>query len=506
MIKINGFEVGSENRQRLNEITSRLADKDSTLWGAAAQPEAAIRLNWIDLPESSRELLPILDALSAWSRELQHQSFVLCGMGGSSLAPEVIAGVYGKVLTVLDSTDPEHVAAVLGKDLSKSCFVIGSKSGSTIETASQKIAVVSELKKQNLDPKNHIVVVTDPGSPLDQDSKEQGYRVINADPNVGGRFSALSAFGLTPAALIGVDVSVLLDDAAAAAREFRNVDSSVVKVAAALASKEFSIVGFQDRDSQVAGLSEWIEQLIAESTGKDEKGVLPVVLESTLQPKYPVITFNGAGSNDVSATLGEHFIFWEWVTALTCYLLNVDPFNQPNVTEAKNKTSALLKRWSDSTLVEPIPAWESENIAVFTTDELENLNQYLEKAITDCHGYLALMAYLHRGVDDEIAKLRDLLESASGKPTTFGWGPRFLHSTGQFHKGGPKIGSFIQITGAARLDWPIADAGYGFNLLVKAQALGDNEALRERNYPVVRFHLKTRAAGIQELLQAAKTL
>jgi len=505
MIEIKGFTSPAENKKALNSITARLAAKDATLWGSQAQAEAAIRLNWIDLPETSRELLPLLDALCAWSREMQHKEYVLCGMGGSSLAPEVIAAVYKKQLTVLDSTDPHHVKAVLAKDLSRSCFVIGSKSGSTIETASQKLAVEAELKKQGLDPRNHLVVVTDPNSPLDLAARESGYRVINADPNVGGRFSALSAFGLTPAALIGVDVSVLLDDAAEAAKTFVLEDSAVVQVAAALATSEFKYVGFSDSGSDLHGLGDWIEQLIAESTGKDDKGVLPVVVESTDNAFYPVISFNLANQYGVSGTLGEQFLFWEWVTALTSYLLKVNPFNQPNVTEAKEKTGALLARWANSGSEILIPTFETEHVSVFAAQKLDSLNAYFTQAAESPDGYLAIMAYLHRGVDDEIFKLRKLLEERFQIPTTFGWGPRFLHSTGQFHKGGPKVGSFIQITGRTNNDWPIEGKGYGFETLFMAQALGDNEALSDRNFPIVRFHLKNRELGIHELLKAAMT-
>ena len=502
MIKLTGFDEGRALWPELNSITSRLAAKDSTLWGAAAQKEAAIRLNWIDLPSTSRDLLPTLDALSAWSREFGHTRFVLCGMGGSSLAPEVIAAVYKRELIVLDSTDPEHVNAVLNNDLTKTCFVIGSKSGSTIETASQKSAAEKELLKQGLDPKNHLVVVTDPGSPLDIASRDAGLRVINADPNVGGRFSALSAFGLTPAALIGVDVSVLLDDALAAAETFIQSDSSVVKVAAALSMPEFSYTGFCDKGSTLPGLSDWIEQLIAESTGKDERGVLPIVVDSSTHSLYPVITFSSEGKYRVEASLGEQFIFWEWVTALLGYLLKVDPFNQPNVTEAKEKTGALLDRWKTSGIDSLEPAFESEAVAVFADSKRESLSAYLKAAMANT-GYVAIMAYLHRGVDDEILEIRNTLERLSGTPTTFGWGPRFLHSTGQFHKGGPKVGSFIQITGSTDLSWPIDGRSYGFETLVMAQALGDNEALRARGYPLVRFHLKNRKAGIAELRDAA---
>ncbi|MBU3752875.1 MAG: hypothetical protein FGM59_03145 [Candidatus Nanopelagicaceae bacterium] len=506
MIRIKGFSASPEKVSALNAITSKLAAKDATLWGPAAQAEAEIRLNWIDLPLTSRELLPTLDALSAWSREIGHSDFVLCGMGGSSLAPEVIAAVYRKNLTVLDSTDPEHVKAVLDRDLSQTCFVVGSKSGSTIETASQKSAAEAQLLRQGLDPKNHLVVVTDPGSPLDKESRAAGLRVINADPNVGGRFSALSAFGLTPAALIGVDVSVLIDDAFEAAQSFLLPNSTVVSVAAALAEPTFAYTGFCDAGSTLPGLSDWIEQLIAESTGKDEKGVLPIVTSSPKSEIFPVISFDEQGEFAVTGSLGEQFIFWEWVTALLGYLMKVDPFNQPNVTEAKEKTGALLDRWKGKGVQNPEPAFNTSAIAVFSDSIAHSLTDYLRSAITHPNGYIALMAYLHRGVDNEVMQLRELLEKAGKKPVTFGWGPRFLHSTGQFHKGGPKVGSFIQITGATQVQWPIHGRDYGFEVLVMAQALGDNEALAARNYPLVRFHLKERSAGIQELIAAAKEL
>ena len=196
---------------------------------------------------------------------------------------------------------------------------------------------------------------------------------------------------------------------------------------------------------------------------------------------------------------------WEGVTALTSYLLKVDPFNQPNVTEAKEKTSALLARWANSGSENLIPAFETEHVSVFAAQKLDSLNAYLTQAAQSSDGYLAIMAYLHRGVDDEIFKLRKLLEGRFQIPTTFGWGPRFLHSTGQFHKGGPKVGSFIQITGRTNNDWPIEGKGYGFETLFMAQALGDSEALSDRNFPIVRFHLKNRELGIHELLKAAMT-
>ena len=220
MITITGSKISvasSATRASLQAITARLAAKDNTLWGVDAQAEATIRLNWIDLPISSRALLPDLDALSAWARSKGITTIVLAGMGGSSLAPEVIAKTFGKVLTVLDTTDPEQIKAAIPNDLAHSLVVVGSKSGSTIETASHKAFFTKVFQDAGLDPAEHFVIVTDPGSPLDKSARADGLRVINADPNVGGRYSALSAFGLVPAALIGVDVSILIDDAAAAA-------------------------------------------------------------------------------------------------------------------------------------------------------------------------------------------------------------------------------------------------------------------------------------------------
>ncbi|MEY3454984.1 MAG: hypothetical protein RLZZ92_104, partial [Actinomycetota bacterium] len=196
MIKLHGITNRDSNWDALNAITSRLANKDSSIWGPDAQAEAEIRLDWVDLPTTSRDLLPVLDALSAWSREIGHTNFILCGMGGSSLAPEVIAAHYKRALIILDSTQPDQVNDALKSDLSKSCIIVASKSGSTIETASQKALFQEALVSSGLDPSNHMVIVTDPDSPLHKSALEDGLKVVTANPKVGGRFSALSAFGL----------------------------------------------------------------------------------------------------------------------------------------------------------------------------------------------------------------------------------------------------------------------------------------------------------------------
>jgi len=204
-------QVDSKLIASLIPIAQRLSDMDSTIWGA--NTEAANRLNWVNLPTASRDLLPQLDSLSAWARSNNLTQVVLCGMGGSSLAPEVISSTYKKNLVVLDSTYPGQILNSVPNTLKHSVIVIGSKSGTTIETISHLKLFISLLENEGLAAKDHLVIITDPGTELEKTSKISGYRVINADPQVGGRFSALSAFGLVPAALLGIDISVLLDDA-----------------------------------------------------------------------------------------------------------------------------------------------------------------------------------------------------------------------------------------------------------------------------------------------------
>ena len=495
MIKLSGplatkIDRGSDLYKKLSAANARLAEKDATLWGSAAQAEAAIRLNWVDLPSTSRELLPALDALAA---KFRGKDVVLCGMGGSSLAPEVIAGTYKKSAFIFDLTDPNYAAHVLKRDLSNSVVVVSSKSGSTIETASQRAAMEAALTSQGLDPKAHLVFVTDPGSPLDTEVRAGGYTVINADPNVGGRFSALSAFGLVPSALIGVDPSVLLDSASAQHEELLKGENVAIDLAYLMATQSDQFVAFADSPA-IPGLSDWIEQLVAESTGKDQKGRVPVVIGNTkeaIASKQMLVTFEDGGDLVVSGDLGEHFITWEWATALLGVALEVDPFNQPNVTEAKNATSELLAEWNNKLPV--LPATESADVV-------------LKDLLSKTDGYIAILAYLDRKADVALLELRKILAEKSGKPVTFGWGPRFQHSTGQFHKAGQPNGSFLIITADSNEDFAIAGKEFTFQTLVMAQALGEFRALGARKYPVARVHLTDRASGISEILAAAKKL
>ena len=481
---------------KLNSASLRISAKDYTIWGE--NTEAKTRMGWVDLPTKSRELLPQLDALSAWARSKNLTEIVLCGMGGSSLAPEVIAATYGKRLTILDSTDPAQILNAVPKELAKSVIVIGSKSGSTIETKSHFAFFVDLLTKANLLPADHIVIITDPNTPLDEIARNEGYRVINANPDVGGRFSALSAFGLVPAALIGVDISILLDDAQEALLTFNQDKSPASVIAALLFSSTEQIVNFCDTKSSTPGLSDWIEQLIAESTGKNQVGRLPVVIESAESGINNLTIGFAEGDFDliVQGTLGEHFILWEWVTSLLCYLLKVDPFNQPNVTEAKDRTSIILTEITEGKFKFEMPVFEDNEIAVYSNRDIKNLSDFLQLPLS----YFAVMAYLTRGTEDEITNLRSIISNKTNKPTTFGWGPRFLHSTGQFHKGGQQNGAFIQITADSQVDVHIPNQTYSFAQLIMAQALGDAKALTERDLPLIRLHLKNRSAGITKLL------
>jgi glucose-6-phosphate isomerase len=488
--------IDSKILSTLQEIAPRVAKKDVNIWGNKS--EAENRLNWIDLPTKSRYLLPELDALSAWARSNGLTQIILCGMGGSSLAPEVIAASYKKLLTTLDSTDPIQILDSLPNEIKKAVVVIGSKSGTTIETLSQFEFYQSKFKEADLNPTQHIVIITDPGTHLDISARNLGYKVVNADPNVGGRFSALSAFGLVPAALIGVDISLLLDDAEKLSSSISVKESPAIAIAACLYSLTDQIINFCDKGSVTPGLSNWIEQLIAESTGKDLTGRLPVVIENIESAISGITVGFTPGEYDlvIEATLGEQFILWEWVTALLCYLLNVDPFNQPNVTEAKDRTSAILLSLKSKGFDTLNPAYEDSDYLIYSNQNINSISDFLKSNVT----YFAVLAYLARGSDDEIYKMRKLIAAKSKTATTFGWGPRYLHSTGQFHKGGQQNGAFIVITGESVSDIKIPNKDYTFSQLIMAQALADFESISERNLPLIRIHLKNRGKAIARLI------
>jgi len=512
-----------------DKVASRLAQKDHTLWGTAAEEESAKRLGWVDLHDTSRALLPQLDDLVSAARADGLDRVVLCGMGGSSLAPEVICGTAGKSLVVLDSTDPDTVRAATSADLERTIVVVSSKSGSTVETDSQRRAFLGAFEAAGIDGPSRIVIVTDPGSALEQLGRDGGYRaVVLADPTVGGRYSALTAFGLVPSALAGADVSALLDEAAAIAGELAADDASnpALVLGAALGASGASAgarrdkVAIVDAGGGLTGFGDWAEQLIAESTGKDGTGVLPVVVEDdapeTRWPASDVLTA-GVAADDaklsdrefhltVVGALGAQLLLWEAATAVAGRLLEINPFDQPDVESAKIAARGLL----DATPEPEPPLFVDGGIEVRGDVKLFGSLSDVGSAVAVLldqlpeDGYLAVMAYLDRHEESALAATRQTLALRSERPTTFGWGPRFLHSTGQYHKGGAPIGVFLQVTGAYDEDLEIADRPFTFGQLLAAQAAGDAKVLADHGRPVLRLHLTDRAAGVARLLEVLR--
>lgn len=500
-------------------VASRIFAKDHTLWGKDAEEESAKRLGWTEAATVSQPLVADITALRDAFRAEGVDRIVLCGMGGSSLAPEVIAGTAGVPLVVLDSTDPEQVAAALAERIANTAIVVSSKSGSTVETDSQRRVFEAAFTEAGIDAKSRIVVVTDPGSPLDGAAREASYRaVFNADPSVGGRYSALTAFGLVPSGLAGVDLQALLDEAEEAVELLRDdsEDNIGLQLGAALGGTSplrDKIVIVED-GSGIAGFADWAEQLIAESTGKAGRGVLPVVADadspevSSGAEDVLVVRLVSAdaepalGANEaaVGGTLATQMMVWEFATAVAGRLLGINPFDQPDVEAAKAAARGLLDAQP-----EPTPARFTEGpIEVRGGDWLQGAST-VEEAVKALlaelgpTGYLSVQAYLDRLAYPQLEIVRDDFAAATGRPTTFGWGPRFLHSTGQFHKGGPAVGVFLQITAEAAHDVEIPERPFTFGQLIAAQAAGDAQVLRDHGRPVLQLHLTDRAAGVAQL-------
>jgi glucose-6-phosphate isomerase len=558
------------------EVAEQLIAADPTLWGPDAEAEAAVRLGWLTLPETSRALLPELEILRSALHDAGIDHVVLAGMGGSSLAPEVITRTAGGELTVLDTTDPAEIRRALDDRLLRTVVVVASKSGSTLETDSHRRVYEQAFRDAGLsgdELPRHFVVVTDPGTSLEAYARDAGYVVIAADPTVGGRYSALSAFGLVPSALAGVDVVELLD----AAAEFhpflaKPEDNPGLLFGAVLGTAERlgkNKAVIADDGSGLVGFGAWAEQLIAESTGKNGSGLLPVDVEAVGAPGWadaggdallvrlagpsdtrqisaeeqlavfpaaggatpgpagplPMSTVSGPGQ---SAALGQHqrpgnasvygrlgaqFLLWEYATAVAGRVIGINPFDQPNVAESKENTTAILNEAGDGPLHEGDPAYEDDVAAVYAPGDwlpgssAQSLQASVDAllAATPERGYLAVMAYLDRVADADAAQLRPALAGRTkGRQVTFGWGPRFLHSTGQYHKGGPQVGVFLQVTGAATEDLDVPGRPFTFGRLQLAQALGDLRALARRGRPVLRVHLKDRQTGLPALLDAAR--
>jgi glucose-6-phosphate isomerase len=506
-----------------DQVASKMTAQDPTLWGADAESEASIRLSWVTLPESSRPLVGEIESLRSELLAEGVDRVVLAGMGGSSLAPEVITGTAGVPLVVLDTTDPTQVADALAGDLARTVLVVSSKSGSTVETDSHRRIFAAAFTQAGIDAASRIVVVTDPGSPLAKLGTESGYRkVFLADPHVGGRYSALTAFGLVPAGLAGADIGGLLADAAAAATLLAadDVANPGLLLAAALGTRHSTgaeKVVLADTGSGVTGFPDWAEQLIAESTGKNGTGLLPVAVEGADAPGFvgarsdatPVAVGPGAGPAMISTSgsLGGLMLLWEYAVAAAGRLLGINPFDQPDVEAAKAAARKLLDAPTGGAEAAPvltqgpIEVHPSAGWLPAGVDSVAGALRALVAAAPE-FGYVAVQAYLDR-LDDASASLaRAEVARRTGLQTTFGWGPRFLHSTGQYHKGGHQNGVFLQITGAVTQDLPVPERPYTLGVLQHAQALGDGSVLADHGRPVLRLHLTDRVAGVVELFKA----
>jgi transaldolase/glucose-6-phosphate isomerase len=463
------------------DVVGRIWARDHTVWRDDPR-EIADRLGWLTAPYSSRRLIPELRAFAeqAAADGLTHS--VLLGMGGSSLAPEVYRRTFGHRegmldLVVLDSTHPDAVTAVeRDVPLDRTLFVVSSKSGTTIETRSH-MAHFHELAGDG----DRFVAVTDPGTPLEAAAKELGFRrVFHAPPDVGGRYSALTVFGLLPAALIGADLDELLRSAADGAAACGGANPPGANPGAALGAIAGEAAA-RGRDkltlllpAVIAAVGAWTEQLFAESTGKEDKGILPVDGE----PAGPPVVYGDdrlfLALGDASSTepyarlslgepgsLGAAMFILEFATAVAGHVLGIHPFDQPDVQAAKDRTSELL----------------SSGVPSEPPGDLDELLGSVRPG-----DYVAVQAFVPPSEETraplEAARLRirDRLRVA----TTLGYGPRYLHSTGQLHKGGPNKGVFIQLLDQPKEDLPVPGRPYSFGRLIAAQAAGDLAALRER--------------------------
>ena len=536
-----------------HEFLDRLWVKDATLWkGDAATVRN--RLGWLTSPTIMRSHAEDIRTFADEIRRLQYSQVVLLGMGGSSLTGEVLNETFGSKMgfpdmLVLDSTDPGAVKQVLDAcNLGRALFVVSSKSGTTTET----LAAYSFFRGQveaaaSPRPGMQFVAITDPGRPLDKLATETGFRRTFLNPaSIGGRFSALSFFGLVPAALIGVDIKILLERAHGMVETCGNevgvrgnpaVQLGAVLAGLARAGRDKVTLVLSEK---IRALGSWIEQLLAESLGKDGTGLVPVADEPLGAPSvygddriFVSIVLEGDTTHDAALgklsdaghpvlrlvlkdpmDLGAEFFRWELAAATAGAVLGVNPFDEPDVARGKEQTSTLLTEWRRS---RRLPEWPSD----VEEDGLVLMTKSNKKATSVSKGlaahlaqagpgdYLSIQAYLTPTSDawrilQEIrVALRDRLRIA----TTVGWGPRYLHSTGQLHKGGPTSGLFIQITGDDREDLAIPGAGYGFSTLKAAQALGDLQSLRDGARRVIRLHLTGKQSqALPQLLQMVQGL
>lgn len=530
--------LAQSTAQRVADLSAKKAVErmwaiDPTLWtdDPKGQAEIKIRLGWLGLPETSRAALAEVKAFAAQVHGAGFTHFLLLGMGGSSLAPEVISLVCPTTATfaILDSTDPGQVAETAAKfPLEKTMFIVSSKSGGTAEVNAMFDFFWAQCQQAFGDKAGqHFIAITDPGTSLETLAKERGFtKLFNADATVGGRYSVLTHFGLVPAALMGLDVEKFLARAAwmsaqcgpdvPAERNPGLVLGALMAQAALEGRDKLTLVA----DAGLESIGSWMEQLIAESTGKLGKGVVPVDLEPLADASaygndrwFVYLRKNGAHDAALEALqaagqpvvvfempepydLAAEFYRWEFATGVACAVLGVNAFDQPDVQDAKDRTKAKIAEYKATGALNP---------GIFTGAEAAEAALATFLASARPGDYIAINAYLRRNpaMEAALTELRTQIRARTGCATTVGFGPRFLHSTGQLHKGGADNGLFLQLTGDPSNDIDIPGQGMSFGTLERAQALGDFEALAARNRRILRIHL-TADEGLRPLLAALK--
>ncbi len=527
------------------DFLGRIWVKDAHLWNGDTT-DIRNRLGWLTSPTIMQQHVDDIRAFADEIRRVQFSHVVLLGMGGSSLSTEVFNHTFGSKMgfpdmLMLDSTDSGAVKRTLERvNVGRTLFVVSTKSGTTTETLSFYAFFRHEVEASKAaKPGTQFVAITDPGTPLDKLATDAGFRRTFLNPaSIGGRYSALSFFGLVPAALIGVDLKSLLERAQsmveACAHDVAIGDNPGVRLGAALAGlarvgRDKVTLVFSDKLRTLGG---WIEQLLAESLGKNGHGLVPVDAEPLGAPSvdgddrlfvamllkgdqthdaalaklgeagHPVIRFTLADPLDV----GGEFFRWELATAAAGALLGVNPFDEPNVLSAKEKTAALLLGWKKTRrLLKWGAATEEDGITLITPEAspgsvAEGIAAHLAQARPG--DYFALQAYLTPSLDvwNRLQEIRIAVRDRYRVATTVAYGPRYLHSTGQLHKGGPANGLFVQVTAEDAEDVAIPGAGYGFSTLKAAQALGDFQALSEAGRRVIRVHLRGKPVNALEKL------
>jgi glucose-6-phosphate isomerase len=530
-------------------ISSRLWDLDPTIWKQKPEEniELSNRLGWLNLPV---EMQKSIQDLKDFTQEIKKDfdQVVLLGMGGSSLAPEVFYKTYGGAkgfpkLTVLDSTHPLSVRKILDNaNLERTLFIVSSKSGGTTETMSFFYTFYDALSKSINDPGSHFIAITDKGSGLEKLALDKKFRKIFITPaEVGGRYSALTYFGLVPAALIGTDIETLLNRAESMRKKCTSdkdiLESDGFRLGALLGElnlKSIDKVTFIV-SPQVSSFSSWIEQLIAESTGKEGKGILPVTFESLgksnvygkdrvfiyirlnnddnnlldtkideLKKGFPVVTIQLNDNYD----LGQEIYKWEIATAMAGSIMQINPFDQPNVQLAKSLANESMEEYKKKgALPKEKPAIVQDEISLYGKTDASDLKTAFREFVSGAKegDYLAIMAFIpfSDSVESSIENLKTVIRNKFHIAVTSGYGPRFLHSTGQLHKGDGNKGLFIQFTSDPVNDLEVPGKGYSFGTLITAQAQGDLKALRNNERRVISIHL---SGNLKEHIDYLSTL